>query len=137
MAQYLREFKTLADSLTAINAAMSPKEVVLQVLRGLPSEYQTFKTLVTHSKEDLSFADLKTQLLLEESWQTLNLLPQSILLMLASKHHNMILVILRMVAVVPKANTTEIMVGKIKAIGISRTATLVPPMAHVSFSRSA
>ncbi|CAL2244864.1 unnamed protein product [Prunus armeniaca] len=60
---YLRQAKSLADSLAAINELDSPKELVIAVLWGLGPGYKMLVTTVLNFPSLPDFADLHTCLL--------------------------------------------------------------------------
>jgi len=64
--QYLREAKTIADSLAAINSPVSSQDLIDHVLLGLGREYDTLVGIITHFPGQLSLEELRTKLLLHE-----------------------------------------------------------------------
>lgn len=66
MDSYLYNLKTIADSLAAINSAITSTEPVICALAGLPPEYESFVTAVTSNDTILTFDALRSKLLYEE-----------------------------------------------------------------------
>ena len=66
MFGYLQQLKSITDSLIAINCSVFDKDLVIQALNGLPSEYDPFVTMVTNGPTILSFGDLRSRLLIQE-----------------------------------------------------------------------
>ncbi|XP_066167862.1 uncharacterized protein [Oryza sativa Japonica Group] len=63
---YCRRMKTMADSLGDLGDPLTDRALVLATLNGLNEKFDTLRSLVTMQRPFPSFADVRSQLLLEE-----------------------------------------------------------------------
>jgi len=66
MDDFLRGVNNIADSLAAIQSAMSDIDLIQYILNPLDSYYDGFVDALTHIPEMLTFDDVSTKLLVHE-----------------------------------------------------------------------
>lgn len=66
--QYLREAKTVVDSLTIINSPVSSQDLIDHVNLGLSREYDTLVVALLTFVAKLSLEELRAKLLVHEQW---------------------------------------------------------------------
>lgn len=66
MADYLDKIKTLSDNLVAVGDPITPHELVFSTLGGLGTDFEPFIQSVTARKDDVSFDELYSLLLIQE-----------------------------------------------------------------------
>ena len=62
LTDYVLKAETAATSLKSAGEEISDSLLVAMVLKGLPMQYNTFKTVVTQSERDMSFTEFKVAL---------------------------------------------------------------------------
>ncbi|KAI4369648.1 hypothetical protein MLD38_018069 [Melastoma candidum] len=63
MASYLRDLKNIGDQLAIIGKLVPQSEMILYVLRGLPSSYESLVTTLSYSVADETFDQIRAYLL--------------------------------------------------------------------------
>ncbi|KAI0520417.1 hypothetical protein KFK09_007891 [Dendrobium nobile] len=66
MTQYLTEIKALVDQIAAAGATVDTEDIILYILNGLPSQYQSFKTAIRTMLTPITLDQLYPFLLSEE-----------------------------------------------------------------------
>ncbi|PKU85167.1 Retrovirus-related Pol polyprotein from transposon TNT 1-94 [Dendrobium catenatum] len=66
MTQYLSEIKTLVDQIAAAGSVVDNEDIILYILNGLPSSYQSFKTAIRTMITPISLDHFYPLLLSEE-----------------------------------------------------------------------
>ncbi|KAI0513781.1 hypothetical protein KFK09_009811 [Dendrobium nobile] len=66
MVQYLNEVKTLVDQIAAAGGHIEEEDIILYILRGLPQNYQSFKTSIRTMTQPLNLDQLYSFLITEE-----------------------------------------------------------------------
>ncbi|CAI9102102.1 OLC1v1000311C1 [Oldenlandia corymbosa var. corymbosa] len=64
--EYVTKFKMLADSLTSVGSPIFNDDLVLQILAGLPSTYQSVSTTISHRVPLPNFVEARSMLFLHE-----------------------------------------------------------------------
>ncbi|KAL4562284.1 hypothetical protein LXL04_034484 [Taraxacum kok-saghyz] len=70
--EYCHNLKHLADALHDVDSTISELELVMQILRGLPSSYHSIVDVITNTKPFPSFLEAKNMLLLHENREDTN-----------------------------------------------------------------
>ncbi|KAI0528816.1 hypothetical protein KFK09_001359 [Dendrobium nobile] len=70
MVQYLNEVKTLVDQIAAAGGHIEEEDIILYILRGLPPQYQSFKTSIRTMTQPLNLDQLYSFLITEEIHMT-------------------------------------------------------------------
>ncbi|KAI0499725.1 hypothetical protein KFK09_017933 [Dendrobium nobile] len=66
MTQYLSEIKSLVDQIAVAGSSVDNEDVILYILKGLPTSYQSFKTSIRTMLNPISLDNLYSLLLSEE-----------------------------------------------------------------------
>ncbi|KAI0509804.1 hypothetical protein KFK09_010400 [Dendrobium nobile] len=66
MGQYLDQIKTIVDNIAAAGSTVDTEDIVLYILNGLPSAYNSFKTAIRTSMQPIHLDDLYSLLSSEE-----------------------------------------------------------------------
>ncbi|XP_020699913.1 uncharacterized protein LOC110112148 [Dendrobium catenatum] len=66
MAQYLTEIKKLVDQIASAGSTVDNEDIILHILNGLPSTYQSFKTSIRTMLHPISLDTLYALLISEE-----------------------------------------------------------------------
>lgn len=66
MSQYLSKIKALVDHIAAVGSSVNQEDIILYILNGLPSSYQSFKTSIRTMLSPISLDHLYALLLSEE-----------------------------------------------------------------------
>lgn len=66
MQQYLSEIKNLVDNIVAAVSIIDSEDIILYTLNGLPSSYQSFKTVIRTTLMPISLDDFYSLLCSEE-----------------------------------------------------------------------
>ncbi|KAL0913124.1 hypothetical protein M5K25_016558 [Dendrobium thyrsiflorum] len=66
MAQYLTEIKSLVDQIAAAGSTVDAEDIILYILNGLPSTYQSFKTSIRTMLTPIGLDQFYSLLLSEE-----------------------------------------------------------------------
>ncbi|KAI0498170.1 hypothetical protein KFK09_021411 [Dendrobium nobile] len=66
MIQYLTEIKKLVDQIASAGSTIDSEDIVLYILNGLPSAYQSFKTYIRNSPTQIRLENLYAMLISEE-----------------------------------------------------------------------
>ncbi|KAM2348497.1 hypothetical protein ACFX1X_012127 [Malus domestica] len=67
VSQYLQRVKDARDHLAAAGVSFDDDDIVIIALKGLPSEYNTFRTVIRGRDNVISLKDFQAQLLAEEA----------------------------------------------------------------------
>ncbi|GKE88734.1 hypothetical protein Tco_1566209 [Tanacetum coccineum] len=67
VTEYCHTLKSLADSLAGLDAPVSETELVMQILRQLPSSYNSIKDIITNTIPFPMFVNARNMLLLDKS----------------------------------------------------------------------
>ncbi|KAI0511160.1 hypothetical protein KFK09_011785 [Dendrobium nobile] len=77
MQQHLSHIKQLVDSIAASGSKVEPEDIVLYILNGLPTTYNSFKTAIRTSSLPADLDDLYSLLCIEELHINQDLLKES------------------------------------------------------------
>lgn len=67
ISKYLQRIKDVHDHLSAAGVSFEDDDIVILALKGLPSEYNTFRTVVPGRENVISLKDFRAHLLAEEA----------------------------------------------------------------------
>ncbi|KAM1420566.1 hypothetical protein ACFX2I_002923 [Malus domestica] len=67
VSQYLQRIKDVQDHLSATGVIFEDDDIVILALKGLPVEYNTFRTVIRGRDNVISLKDFRSQLLAEEA----------------------------------------------------------------------
>ncbi|KAM1741605.1 hypothetical protein ACFX12_011704 [Malus domestica] len=67
VSQYLQRIKDVRDHLSAAGVIFEDDDIVILALKGLPAEYNTFRTVIRGRDNVISLKDFRSQLLAEEA----------------------------------------------------------------------
>ncbi|TQE01264.1 hypothetical protein C1H46_013171 [Malus baccata] len=67
VSTYLQRIKDVRDHLSAAGVIFEDDDIVILALKGLPSEYNTFKTVIRGRENVISLKEFRSQLLAEEA----------------------------------------------------------------------
>ncbi|KFL89552.1 hypothetical protein AmDm5_1575 [Acetobacter malorum] len=67
ISKYFQRIKDVRDHLSAAGVSFDDDDIVILALKGLPSEYNTFRTVIRGRENVISLKDFRAQLLAEEA----------------------------------------------------------------------
>ncbi|TQD85193.1 hypothetical protein C1H46_029281 [Malus baccata] len=77
ISKYFQRIKDVRDHLFAAGVSFEDDDIVILALKGLPSEYNTFRTVIRGRENVISLKDFQAQLLAEEATIENNQFPGS------------------------------------------------------------
>lgn len=67
ISQYLQRIKDVRDHLSAAGVSFKDDDIMILALKGSPSKYNTFRTVIRGRENVFSLKDFRAQLLVEEA----------------------------------------------------------------------